>query len=59
MFFKLAKLILILILSYQTPTYSKSASFNEFNSRDLTNYFSGIIAYENKENTNALKFFNA
>jgi hypothetical protein len=30
-----------------------------FNSRDLTNYFSGIIAYENKNNTDALKFFNA
>ena len=58
MFFKLAKLILILILSYQTPTYSKSASFNEFNSRDLSNYFSGIIAYENRDNSNALKYFN-
>ena len=59
MFFKLAKLTLILILSYQTPTYSKSASFNEFNSRDLSNYFSGIIAYENRDNSNALKYFNS
>ena len=59
MFLKLAKFALIIILSYQTPLYSKSASFNEFNSRDLTNYFSGIIAYENRENTDALKFFNA
>ncbi len=57
MFPKLAKLILIIILSYQTPLYSKSASFNEFNSRDLSNYFSGIIAYENRDNTNALKYF--
>ena len=39
--------------------YSKSASFNDFNSRDLSNYFSGIIAFENKDNSDALKFFNA
>ena len=59
MFNKLIKLIAVFILFYQTAAYSKSASFNEFNSRDLTNYFSGIIAYENRENTDALKFFNA
>ena len=59
MFNKLIKILVILAAFYQTPVYSKSASFNEFNSRDLTNYFSGIIAYENKDNTDALKFFNA
>ena len=59
MFNKLTKLFVILALLYQTPVYSKSASFNEFNSRDLSNYFSGIIASENKNNSDALKFFNA
>ena len=59
MFNKLIKLIAVFILFYQTAAYSKSASLNDFNSRDLTNYFSGIIAYENRENTDALKFFNA
>ena len=59
MFNKLIKILVILGAFYQTLAYSKSASFNEFNSRDLTNYFSGIIAYENKDNTDALKFFNA
>ena len=59
MFNKLTKVLALFLLFYQTQVYSKSASFNEFNSRDLTNYFSGIIAYENKENTDALKFFNA
>ena len=56
---KLSKLIVILLVVYQTPVYSKSASFNEFNSRDLSNYFSGIIAFENKNNSDALKFFNS
>ena len=59
MYNNLIKILVILSVFYQTPVYSKSASFNDFNSRDLTNYFSGIIAYENKNNTDALKFFNA
>ena len=59
MFNKLIKLLVILGTVYQTPGYSKSASFNDFNSRDLSNYFSGIIAFENKNNSDALKFFNA
>ncbi len=58
MFLKLVKLALIIILPYQTVSYSKSASFNEFNSRDLSNYLSGIVAYENRDNSNALKYFN-
>ena len=55
---KIFKIILFLVLSYQTPVYSKSTSFNDFNSRDLSNYFSGIIAYENRDNSEALKYFN-
>ena len=59
MFNKLIKLLVIIGLFYQTTAYSKSDSFNEFNSKDLTNYFSGIIAFENRDNSNALKFFKA
>ena len=59
MYIKLIKILVTLTLFYQTPANSKSASFNDFNSKDLTNYFSGIIAYENKDNTGALKFFNS
>ena len=59
MFNKLTKLFVTITLLYQTPVYSKSASFNEFNSKDLSNYFSGIIASENNNNSDALKFFNA
>ncbi len=58
MFHKLA-LIIIIIISYQTPLYSKSTSFNEINAKDLSNYFSGIVAFENKENSDALKFLNS
>ncbi|MDC0233653.1 tetratricopeptide repeat protein [Candidatus Pelagibacter sp.] len=58
MFLKFLKLVLIIFISYQTPSYSKSATFNDFNSRDLSNYFSGIVAFENQDNSKALKFFN-
>ena len=58
MFIKIIKLIILILTIYQTPAYSKSASFNELNARDLSNYFSGIIAFENKKNSDALKFFN-
>ena len=55
---KKIKLILIFIILYQNPLYSKSTSFKDFNSRTLSNYFSGIVAFENKENAKSLDFFN-
>ncbi len=52
-------LILILLLFYQSPLFSKSSSFDEFSSKNLSKYFSGIVAYENKDNSQALDFFNS
>ncbi len=59
MFNKNFFIIFILILLYQSPLLSKSNSFNEFNSKNLSKYFSGIIAFENKKNSEALSFFNS
>ena len=58
MFFKNIKFLLILFLLYQNPLHSKSASFDDFDSKNLSNYFSGIVAFENKNNSKALNFFN-
>ena len=58
MLVKFFKIFLILLL-YQSPLYSKNTSLNDFNARYLSNYFSGIVAYENLDNTEALKFFNS
>ena len=58
MFNKIFKLSLILFLLYQSPSQSKSTSFEKFNSQNLSNYFSGIVALENKDNSQALKFFS-
>ena len=59
MFKKKIKILLFSLLLYQSPVFSKSSSFNEINSRNLSNYFSGIVAYENKNNSEALNFFNS
>jgi len=58
MFVKNLKFLLILLLLYQNPSYSKSASFDDFDSKNLSKYFSGIVAFENKNNSKALNFFN-
>ena len=54
-FFKLA----LILLFYQSPLYSKSNTLNDFNSHHLSNYFSGIVAYENNDTSRALKFFKS
>tara|TARA_Y100000768_G_scaffold388139_1_gene382399 strand:+ start:217 stop:1902 length:1686 start_codon:yes stop_codon:yes gene_type:complete len=52
-------IVFITILLYQSPLLSKSTSFNEFNSNNLSKYFSGIVAFENNNNSQALDFFNS
>ena len=51
--------VIIFILSYQTHLYSKSTSLNNLNPKNLSNYFSGIVAFENKKNSDALDFYNS
>ena len=58
MLIKFFKLFLILLF-YQSPLYSKSKTLNDINSRYLSNYFSGIVAQRNQENSQALKFFKS
>jgi tetratricopeptide (TPR) repeat protein len=53
------KFIILIFLFYQTPINSKSISFNDFDSKNLSNYFSGIVAHENKDNLKALDFLNS
>jgi tetratricopeptide (TPR) repeat protein len=52
-FFKIA----LILLFYQSPLYSKTKTLNDFNLHHLSNYFSGIVAYENNDSYQALKFF--
>ena len=52
-------IIIISILLYQSPSLSKSTSLDEFSSKNLSKYFSGIVAFENNNNSLALDFFNS
>ena len=58
MLIKFLKLTLILVF-FQNPLYSKNKSLNHINSSHFSSYFSGIVAYENKENFKALNFFKS
>ena len=59
MFNKKFIIILISLLLYQSSLLSKSNSLGEFNSNNLSKYFSGIVAFENKDNSIALNYFNS
>tara|TARA_Y200000002_G_scaffold247782_1_gene205140 strand:- start:156 stop:1841 length:1686 start_codon:yes stop_codon:yes gene_type:complete len=59
MLLKKILLILIITIFHQTPLFSKSTSFKNFNLQNFSKYFSGIVAFENKDNTEALEFFNS
>jgi len=49
----------LILLLYQSPLYSKSENLKDFNSPHISNYFSGIVAYDNNDNSLALKFFKS
>ena len=59
MILKKIKFILIVLIFYQTQVYSKSNSSNHFETKNITNYFSGIVALENRNNSDALDFFES
>ena len=59
MFIKKIKFLFILTLLYQSPIHSKSTSFDNFDTENFSKYFSGIVAFENKNNSQALDFFNS
>ena len=57
--FKKFVFILFLTLFYQNWSLSKSTSFNKIDAKNLSRYFSGIVAFENKKNSEALNFFKS
>ena len=59
MFLKKIKFILILLLFYQTQVFSKSNTFEKIDSKNLSKYFSGIVAFGNENNSEALEFFSS
>ena len=58
MLLKYFKIIIFFIILSQNQLYSKSIDNVDINSKDLSNYFSAILSYNNDNNAEALKFFN-
>ena len=54
-FFKIFCLTLLFI--FQSTVYSKNQDIREFNSKNLSSYFSALVSYDNQKNIDALKFF--
>ncbi len=59
MLFKKLKFLFIILIIYQISFNSQSASFDRLNSKNISKYFSGIVAFDNKDNSSALEFFNS
>ena len=59
MVLKNIKFIVIILLFYQNTLFTKSNSFEKIDSKNLSKYFSGIVAFGNKKNSEALDFFNS
>ena len=55
--FKIILTIFFIIFSFEVK--SKNLYSNDFNSKDLSNYFSGVISYNNQKNEQALKYFKS
>ncbi len=51
--------IFLFFILYQTNATSKISIDKDFNPRYLSNYLSAIISYNNQNNENSIKYFNA
>jgi len=47
------------IFFYQNISYSKKIDLINFNEKNVYNYFSALVSYDNNQNLKSLKFFNS
>ena len=55
--FKLVSIIIFFL--YQNSLYSKTTTDVDFNPKYLSNYLSALLAYDNQNNNEAIKYFNS
>ena len=55
--FKIILTIFFIFFTFEAK--SKNIYSNDFNSKDLSNYFSGVISHNNQKNDQALKYFKS
>ena len=51
--------LILAIILYQTNLYANIYKKNDFNHKYLSNYFSGLLSFDNQEFEKSLKFFNS
>ena len=54
----LQTIVIIFLLFFQNSLYSKNKDSNYLSSKNLAEYLSAIISYDNGENTKSLEFFD-
>ena len=47
------------IFFYQNVSHSKKLDLLNFNEKNVYNYFSALVSYDNNQNLKSLKFFNS
>ena len=50
---------IIFIFFFPNEVKTKNNYYNDFNSKELSNYFSGIISHNNQQNQQALRYFKS
>ena len=55
--FKLVSIIIFFL--YQNSLHSKTTADVDFNPKYISNYFSALLAYDNQNNNEAIKYFNS
>ena len=58
MFMNIFKVLILLLFLNFKPLYSKNTNNTDFNSKNLSSYFSALVSLENQQNKDSLKFFN-
>ena len=58
MFINIFKVLVLLFFLNIKPLYSKNTNNTDFNTKNLSSYFSALVSLENQQNKDSLKFFN-
>ena len=58
MFINILKVLVLLLFLNIKPLYSKNTNNTDFNTKNLSSYFSALVSLENQQNKDSLKFFN-
>ena len=59
MFINILKILILLLFVNIKPVYSKITKNTDFKTKNLSNYFSALVSFENQQNKDSLKFFNS